>query len=148
MNCNITPLPSTHPPPHFPFLPTTVPWQQRRRYTVCTACTAVHTLLQAFCQNVQRTQPQTKKLLWMFIMYRFFFPYSRDYILRGSGASEMDCGVCIFADRRRRRRMRRRLFSDVSARCTVFMGLHYNPFASVLFFSSRNCIREVMQTLG
>lgn len=38
--------------------------------------------------------------------------------------------------------------SDVSARCTVFMGLHYNPFASVLFFSSRNCIREVMQTLG
>lgn len=34
----------------------------------------------------------------------FFPPYSRDYILRESGVSEMDCGVCIFADRRRRRR--------------------------------------------
>lgn len=39
-------------------------------------------------------------------------------------------------------------FSDVSARFTVFVGLHYNPSSTVLFFSSRNCIREVMQTLG
>ncbi len=39
-------------------------------------------------------------------------------------------------------------FSDVSARCTAFMGLHYNPFAPLLFFSSYYCISEVMQTLG
>lgn len=39
-------------------------------------------------------------------------------------------------------------FPDVSARCTVFVGLHYSPSSTVLFFSSRNCIREVMQTLA
>lgn len=77
--------------------------QQRRVYTICPACAAARTLPQAFCQKVQRPQLQTKKLQWMFIMYRFFFPYTRDYILWGSGVSEMDCGVCIFAERRRRR---------------------------------------------
>lgn len=39
-------------------------------------------------------------------------------------------------------------FSDVSARCTAFMGLRYNPFGPLLFFSSHYCISEVMQTRG
>lgn len=40
----------------------------------------------------------------------------------------MYCRVCIFATKEED------AFSDVSARCTVFIGLHYNPFAPVFFF--------------
>lgn len=80
MSCDITPL-----SPPFSFPPTAATKERVRSAAACT-------LLPPFCQNVQRPQQQTQKLVWMFIMYRFFFlPYTRDYILWGSRESEMGC---------------------------------------------------------
>lgn len=116
---------------------------KRRVYTIFPACAAVHTLPQAFCQNVQRPPLQTKKLLWMFIMYRGFFPPVYQRLYPSGERSEQDGLWSVHICRPKEEEV-----SDVSARCTGFMGLHYNPFAPVLFFSSRYCISEVMQTLG
>lgn len=88
----------------------------------------------------------------MFIMYRFFSPYTSDYILWGYSVSEMDCGLCVFAEQRRSSFFLLGFFcvffSGASARCIAFMGLHYNPFGPMLFLSLRYCITEVMQTKG
>lgn len=88
----------------------------------------------------------------MFIMYRFFSPYTSDYILWGYRVSEMDCGLCVFAEQRRSSFFLLGFFcvffSGASARCIAFMGLHYNPFGPMLFLSLRYCITEVMQTKG
>lgn len=117
------------PPPSFHFFPPLSSLQQQRRAcTIFPACAAVHTLPQAFCQKVQRPKLQTRKLLWMFIMYRVFPIYQRLYPLgqRSKRDGLWSLHIC--------RTKEEEAISDVSARCTAFMGLHYNPFAPVLFF--------------
>ena len=113
-------------------------------HKICPACVAacVRTHPQAFCQKVQRPQLQTKKLLWMFIMYRVFPIYHRLY--PSGQRSERDglwtVHIC--------RTQEEEAFSDVSARCTAFMGLHYNPFAPCVVFPLFLIASGVMQTVG
>lgn len=71
-----------------------------------------------FKHSVRKTQQQTKKLLWMFIMYSFFSIYQRLYPLGERSEWDGLCSVYIC------RTKEEEAFSDVSARCTAFMGLH------------------------
>ena len=73
-----------------PLLPALQQWKEEcAQYGL--RVTAPHALPQAFCQNVQKPREQTKKLLWMFIMYKVLSPhiYQRLYP-SGGERSERD----------------------------------------------------------
>lgn len=50
----------------------------------------------------------------------FFSPYTSDYILWGYNMSEMDCGLCVFAEQRRSRFFSFRVF---------FVGFFFRRFS-------------------
>lgn len=127
--------------------------QQKTVYThtIRPACAAVHTLLKHSVRMSKGPNCKQRSSCGCLLCIGFFFPSYIPEIISfgGSGVSEMDCGVCIFSGRGRRRLFFFFFFPDVSARCAAFMGLHYNPFCPLCCFSLHVIASaQVMQTLG
>lgn len=132
MNCYITPF-SLHR--HlFPILSSLLSQSSGVDGTrKCTACTAAHA--HSFKHSVRVSRgPDCKQrsscgcllCIDFFPIYQRLYP-SGERCERDGLWSVHICGPTEEEEE---------AFSDVSARCTVFMGLHYNPFATVLFFLS------------
>lgn len=129
-SCRDELLHHTFTSPPFQFLPTAL-------ITAATK-TSVHNMPSVRCAAhtsssilSERPQLQTKKLLWMFIMYRVFFPFHIPEIISFGGAEWARWIVeCAYL----RKGGWGGFFWHFSYRCTAFMGLPYNPFAPTFVF--------------